>query len=647
MNEHQSSVIIKVDDKNLDTDTDTDTYIAIVNQLFEKYDSNPYMKSRLEQHLKKLPLSLELEDSTNQKRILRTTHLTNEQCQFTQIFLYNNKYYYLPTSECFYHYDNKTYRTIKEDVILHNLLSSIRKEGQLTDWKYKVKIQVMKKIKERNLFHSIPESYTIQRVLNTLCPSIFSDRLQAKYFLTVLGDNILKKNPELIFISKPKSRKYLQELDNVMYNLTGINSNVHNFVTKFHDSYQYSQCRLVKMNNTLPIELWKEMLIERGLDIVCVAVHYSRRYECSDNYILGINNNNNNNNNELLKYTLTLKNSTLTDIINRFREQYIQSHNIGILSKSSQAHSITSSNGVGVCTYEDSTLSLSSSPPALPPPPPHSSSPSPSLHPPTPTNTLHKSKFIITWKNMHYIWKLYISHYSIPSVVYSNTLKQLLKDIYSFDEEMDTFYNVTSKYLPCVSDFIRFWENTITIIQQPITVSSLSVSSNADVSVDADTTETCCELEIDEISVLFKKWNRENTNIDHYCCNGNITETDIIKIINHFFPTIEVVDNKYILKISSSQWNKQYEVRKSLMKLKEHYYSKYKNTMISFDDAYHFYCKHNKNKVNVVGGGGGGGGGVDSINMSVSKRFFEKIIVSTMSEYIEHDAFISSSWYLQ
>jgi hypothetical protein len=71
-------------------------------------------------------------------------------------------------------------------------------------------------------------------------------------------------------------------------------------------------------------------------------------------------------------------------------------------------------------------------------------------------------------------------------MIYSNTLKNLLKEIFSYDEITDSFINITSKYLPIESDFIKFWEKTIIIDEQNTLVEE--------------------ELEIDELCMLFKNW---------------------------------------------------------------------------------------------------------------------------------------------
>ena len=52
----------------------------------------------------------------------------------------------------------------------------------------------MKRIKDNNLLKSVPESTTIQGVLDALYPCLFESKTEAKYFLCILGDALLKKN---------------------------------------------------------------------------------------------------------------------------------------------------------------------------------------------------------------------------------------------------------------------------------------------------------------------------------------------------------------------------------------------------------------------------------------------------------------------
>lgn len=73
------------------------------------------------------------------------------------------------------------------------------------------------------------------------------------------------------------------------------------------------------------------------------------------------------------------------------------------------------------------------------------------------------SEYKMEWKNLHFLWKQFLSNYNLPNVIYSNTLKNLIKDRYLYNEDIDTFISITSKHLPVQSDFIKFWESTINI----------------------------------------------------------------------------------------------------------------------------------------------------------------------------------------
>jgi hypothetical protein len=58
---------------------------------------------------------------------------------------------------------------------------------------------------------------------------------------------------------------------------------------------------------------------------------------------------------------------------------------------------------------------------------------------------------------------------------------------------------------------------------------------------------------------------------------------------------IEIIDNKYILNITCSTWNKISDIELSLQTMRNYYNDKKKNNnescLISFDDAYDFYSK--------------------------------------------------------
>jgi len=510
-----------------------------ITELVEKYKSSDYVLQRIKHHIINLPNILENELKIYEQKVNRTTYLTNEQQIFIQVFLSKNKYFYLSNNNTFYEYDGDKYLIVKEDDIIHKLLSSISKERVLLEWKHKTKTNIIKLIKERSLFSSIPETDTIQNVLNMLYPSFFSSKNMAKYFLTIIGDNILKKNGQLIFLVSQTMKQFLNEIDNIAISSIGNNNTTHNFMTKYHENHSYSSCRLIQINENFSNDVWRELLKKIGLDLLCVATHYSKRYENSDNFI------ENKSDEDLKSYTYYLKNSNPVTIVNEFCSKYI-----------------------------------------------------------IPTTDCK-----MEWKNLHFVWKQFLSTSHLPNMIYSNSLKNLLKDMYSYDESVDTFIGITSKYLPVHSDFIKFWNQNI---QQE--------------SIDQDFDN---EIEIDELSSLFKVWAKEQKT-ESLLTNGSISEENIVKILKHFFPNIEIIEDKYILSVKCIMWDKIKDIESAFSFMKELIKKEHKLALISFDDAYNFYYKFCN---------------VHAVKFIVSKRYFEKYLYYKLTDHIVYEKFIETAWF--
>lgn len=520
-------------------DLKTNCFNAIT-ELFEKYKDHEYMLQRINTHIVNyLPNALSNECKQHEDRLIRNNFLTNEQQVFIQVFLSKNQYFYLSTNNFFYEYNGSNFLIVKEDDIIHKLLSSISKDRVLMQWKHKTKLNIIKQIRDRSLFTCIPETDTIQDILNHLYPSIFTSKNCAKYFLTIIGDNILKKNPNLIFLVSPQMKKILTELDNIAFGSIGTTNATHNFMTKYHENHSYENCRLIKINESFSNNVWREILKKIGLDLLCVAVHYSKRYENSDKFI------ENKSDEEIKTYAYYLKNSNPNTIVSEFCNKYI----------------ISASNDIQ-----------------------------------------------LEWKNLHFLWKQFLSTSDLPNIMYSNSLKNILKETYSYNESSDSFIGITSKYLPIQSDFIKFWESSINVIESNNFVQTFNY-----------------EIEIDEICSLFKSWTR--INIDNISSNGNISEENVVKILKHFFPNIEIVEDKYVLNVCCVLWDKNSDIEQSFDYIKTQI--KNNQSLVSFDDAYNHYYKYCN---------------INSHKSVVSKRYFEKYLYFKLSDFIVYEKFIDNSW---
>lgn len=506
-----------------------------VEKLFDKYKDNEYMLNRIYNHVTAyLPNTLDNESKNHERRKNRNTYLTHEQQVFIQVFLSKNNYFYLPNNNFYYEYNGKDYYIVKEDEIIHKLLSTISKDRVLLQWKYKTKMNVIRQIKDRNLFTSIPETDTIQSVLNALYPAIFHNKTSAKYFLTIIGDVILKNNNGIIYLVSNKMKQFINELDGISVASIGNDNVSTKFITKYHETHAYENCRLIKINENYSNDYWREILKRIGLNLLCVAAHYSKRYNNADDFLSSSCDN------DLIQYSYSIKNTTPNEMVNKFFSEYIQK------------------------TSDESSK--------------------------------------IEWRNIHFLWKQFLSSRSLPGIMYSNSLKNICKGLCQYDEANDCFIGVTSKYLPIYKDFTKFWQNNIVTSQN-------------------DDFEN--ELEIDEITTLFKGWNNSHS-------RNFLSEESVLKLLKHFFPSVEIVEDKYILNITCVLWNKAEEINSSLDYIKE----QIKNNngelgILSFDDAYNYYQKFCSQK---------------SKKIIVSKRYFEKYLYYKLADHVVYEKFIDATW---
>ena len=510
-----------------------------LDELIEKYKDNDYVFGRLSNYIDKtLPGLLEYNVIIQKHRTEKKRQLTNDHEEFINRFLNKNEYFYSSYSELFLYYDGIHFTIFNEDDIHHKILSMITNENILMQWKHKTNNSILKKIKDKSPIGTIPESTTIQFVIGKLYPEYFPSRNTSKYFLTIIGDCINAKqtgvHSNLIYIINPLLKELMREISIQCYSFFGIPTILNNIKYKFHD-HNLSDVRLVKhaipTNRLICTELTKHMI-----DLLCVASHYSSRYGSADEFLKQCSEN------KLVEHALYLTNPASNESIDTADN----------LNKSIKDNVLN--------TFIVRKLT-----------------------------SLNNSK--ISFKNMNFLWKLYITEECIPNVIFQSSFKLLLKDKLKYDEETDSYLDVTSTYLPNVSSFIRFWDATITF----------------------DSTNDY-EIELDELVDLYKQWSNKNN-----CIQPNI----MIEIMQHFYQK-QITDNRYIHNIKCSVWDKYADVINALeiFKLK---CSENNETAKSLHSAY-----------------------IDYLNIKhtffVSKSYFDRISAEVIGNYIS-DGMISSKWW--
>lgn len=534
----------------MDSDTNRNLH-RLLDHLIQKYEANDYVYGRLTNYMEKLlPVALDNAVVVYKQRDERKKQLTNDKDEFTNRFLQKNNYFYSTQSELFLHYDGLHFKIYNEDDIQHQILTTITSEQSLMEWKYKTNNNLLKRIREKTPLSAIPESATIQFVLNCLCPTYFSTRAQAQYFLTILGDNIMAKvtpinvnsalaNPQLnnqnqnhnlIYIASPLFKELLREISNQSYAFFGISTILHNIKFKYYD-HNYKDCRLIPFNNNrlkkilLPMELAKHMI-----DVLCVASHYSQRYGYADAFLQKCSEE------RLVEHALFLNKNPTEQIVAKFLERTI--------------------------------------------------------------TVLHSAK--ITSKNMIFLWKNYLGEQNIPNIIFYASLKNILKEKYKYDEETDSYMDITSAYLPLVAKFIKFWDATI---------SAEGEGEN--------------ELEVDEVVLLFKQFNsgKQNNGL-----NLQLTEPLLLDLIHHFYPDTTIIENKFIQQVKCVLWDKRTDVLNSLELFKLKCSEEGDIMPKSLTDAYEYYTSA-KNAI------------------TMSKRYFERVALELINQHMDADGLILASWW--
>ena len=509
--------------------------------LIKKYKDNEYVYGRLTNYIEhSLPTSLNNAIEIQKQREERKQQLNTDRDEFTTRFLHKNNYFYCQQTEIFLKYDGTHFVVYSEDDIQHQILTTISSEKCLREWKHKVNKNIIKRIKERSPLHAIPESATIQYVINMLCPAVFPYRNHVKYFLTIIGEGLLAKtdikidgsmenkhgtfNPPTYIVS-PNLTEIIREIGNKAYIYCGLANLGNNIKYKYHD-HAYKDCRLLFIENehTLPR---KKIMVPNNLgkymiDVLCVAAYYVSKYGSADRFLQNCSET------KLVEHALFLSKNTQEGIVNMFIEKSF-------------------------------TLSTTST---------------------------------INTKNMFFIWKKFLDEKAIPNIIFYEPLKTILKERLKYDEENDCFIGITSIHLPLVVNFMKFWEETI--VETDGMVANDNGVANDTMPPEETLTHMMLdyELEIDELCCLFKGWST---------IGKNVNDSLILELIRHFYPDVVITDNKYMFNLKSKLWNKRAEVLTSLEQFKLDCKKNELLTAVSIYDTYKFYSDNStRNKYNLL-----------------------------------------------
>jgi hypothetical protein len=165
---------------------------------------------------------------------------------------------------------------------------------------------------------------------------------------------------------------------------------------------------------------------------------------------------------------------------------------------------------------------------------------------------------------------------------------------------IDVFPNRTSKYLPVVSQFRRFWGEYCFTDDREI------------------------ELEIDELSTLFNEYSAAAS-------AASVSDATLIGMLRHFYTDIIIEDDKYILNVGCKLWDKNTEINDYLEEFKQQCLSNNHSFPQPLYNAYEYYCGrcYSTAKRRII-----------------SKRYFEKYFIEEYANYLDENGMITIKWWI-
>jgi hypothetical protein len=237
-----------------------------IDELRQKYANHEYMKQKLENYITNLPELMKSIEEDYCKKEEKKRQVIKLREDFINDFTRFFPFFYVSQTDL---YIEKELNNISEDYIVHLISSKLEKP--LVSSKHKITQGILKKIKETHLFQAPIDAYMLKKIIQQMP----FPKQQSVYFLTIVGDILLNKDP-LIYFMDASYKQYLKMLNQSIYFI--LNKSILDvFKHKYHD-HKYSSCRILA--GTCP-----EYEMTDSIRTIVASIHLSNKYGNSDGFI--------------------------------------------------------------------------------------------------------------------------------------------------------------------------------------------------------------------------------------------------------------------------------------------------------------------------------------------------------------------------
>jgi len=251
---------------------------------------------------------------------------------YISTFFYKNanKYYSCVVRDkqkIYIKYDGCNFEVCNKDHIWHEIITDLNphKYPLLSKFKHDIAKRALNQVLGNDVFNCIPESPTIQKIIEFFNPLFLKTKEDVKYFLCAIGDSVCKINNDILYYVSELSREFLTEL-NVYYGDYFGEELMKQFKFRYR-GYPYIKSRLIKFKRSIKnISYWNTFVKNNFFNILIVGIHYSSRYGGSEKYIQKQHR-------EIQNRILYLKGKSHEDVLNEFQKDFLKESEGGNLTQ--------------------------------------------------------------------------------------------------------------------------------------------------------------------------------------------------------------------------------------------------------------------------------------------------------------------------
>jgi hypothetical protein len=508
-----------------------------LDEVLQLYRNDPFILDKIDQFMTdKFAAMFERIKCQKQRALTQQQELD----QFCSNFVYNyihqnnsGRYFYIPSAKRYVEYVSTVtipiYRERSVDdltFVTGNYIDRMCAVDGLSNARRSALVAaVFSEIRTTPISTTIPETTTIQHIMDLLVPSAFPTKSDAKFFLTAVGDHLLGKTnrADEVFYYPTAAKQAISWLSDCITKWFGPSGLLTSFRCKPSPTVVSKRALLIRMNRGT--NLFSEIHHSFNLlTMCCVACHYSDRHRNAYTYLTKYCTDD-----RTINYSLTM-------------EPNINGVGVGGAGPSMEVSGPPEA-GIGssaerlFARFKNEFFDIGHL----------ASSPS------------------ISRKSVMFLWRQFLDLYQIPGFVYADEIQLLLKKQPFYDAVADTFA-VNSVQYSFTEQFIRFWNETM---KEPELVHPPGASSSL-YRVSAITVCPIHTLELGEIAILFRNWVARQpicTTLKQGSGTGTVFWDDarILDTIRYFFPEVIITEDngngtKHSVHIQSTEWAKFDEV---------------------------------------------------------------------------------------